>query len=730
MTPRNLAIRVVSSLFITLLLAPPAILAAARVVQESAKVTVPGPTDQRISRVAFSGNTLLALSHRLVELEQGTFRQSVVHRFERANSTAPWRYGGFLHESMAQVGTPSGPPPVTIAIDGDLAVVVFGLVHIYERVGSEWSLTASFDGPPDSLDVEIDAGVIVASGRLCEFRSYRKNSAGHWQQLAGFGPISECSVVTQDVDISGNRVVLANTRAGSLGQQFESSVRVFDGLHSSTPTTITSPFTPSTGFGHAVAIEGNTLLAADDPGVRVFTYNTAAGWTYSATLAPADHFMLSGANTMDIEGGLIALPYPADPQRGNAAGSVGVQRRDSDGTFTEVARLLASDAQPLDTLGNDAAIEGRTIAAASRNNVYFFELPTDLSLSARIHDNFNSGNAANWTPQPGGSFSVVTAGASRVYRQSSVAGNAASLRTNHDWRDQSIQADIRPRAFNGNDRWAGLVVRYQDANNYYYVTARSRGILELKKMVNGVFTSLSAVGMGFEIGGNYRIGLQAVGTRLTLFVDGRNITEVIDDSLAHGSAGFMSYKAAVDYDNVVLSPTPLLSLMEDDFSRTADRWTPVGDGVWNVVGARDNVYEQTSIAGGARSITGVATRDQTVQVEARPLAFGTGPGRWFGLLARYVDDNNYYYVTVRNDDTLSLRKLVNGNIVELRTVPFTLTVGTWYKLRLEAIGTSLRVFVDDELLVEATDNSFAEGRYGLGMYKAHVAFDDFLATQQ
>ena len=49
MTPRNLAFRVVTSLFITLLLVPPPLFAAARVIQERAKVSIPGPTDQRIS---------------------------------------------------------------------------------------------------------------------------------------------------------------------------------------------------------------------------------------------------------------------------------------------------------------------------------------------------------------------------------------------------------------------------------------------------------------------------------------------------------------------------------------------------------------------------------------------------------------------------------------------------------------------------------------------------------
>jgi pectate lyase len=240
--------------------------------------------------------------------------------------------------------------------------------------------------------------------------------------------------------------------------------------------------------------------------------------------------------------------------------------------------------------------------------------------------------------------------------------------------------------------------------------------------------------MGMEIGRNYRLGLEAIGTRLTILADGRRIADVTDSSLVHGSAGPIMYKMRADYDNVVISPSPLLALLKDDFStRPEDWWTTLGEGDWEIItdpSNNNNLFEQSSVAGGARAVTGIKTKDQTIQVEARALEFGAGPGRWFGVMARYVDDNNYYYVTVRNDNTVSLRKLVNGNIVVLRTAPFNLTRFQWYELRLEAIGSSLRVYIDDELKLEATDTSFPEGRYGLAMYKAFVNYDRFLASQQ
>ena len=98
-------------------------------------------------------------------------------------------------------------------------------------------------------------------------------------------------------------------------------------------------------------------------------------------------------------------------------------------------------------------------------------------------------------------------------------------------------------------------------------------------------------------------------------------------------------------------------------------------------------------------------------------------------MARHDDENNYYYLTVRNDNTVSLRRLINGGITVLDSAALPVTVNTWYDLRLEVIGTSLRGYVNGRMLLEATDDTFAVGSYGIAMYKAAVHVDDFNVTQ-
>jgi pectate lyase len=103
-----------------------------------------------------------------------------------------------------------------------------------------------------------------------------------------------------------------------------------------------------------------------------------------------------------------------------------------------------------------------------------------------------------------------------------------------------------------------------------------------------------------------------------------------------------------------------------------------------------------------------------------PESFATGgtQDKCVGLMTRYVDEQNYYYLSLRSSNTVSLRKLVNGAIVNLGSAPLTVTPGTWYSLRLEAVGQKLRAFVDGKQVLEANDGSLATGICGVATYRA------------
>jgi hypothetical protein len=264
------------------------------------------------------------------------------------------------------------------------------------------------------------------------------------------------------------------------------------------------------------------------------------------------------------------------------------------------------------------------------------------------------------------------------------------------------------------------------------MTLSAGNVLTLKRMSNGTFQSLASAPVPVMLNRNYRLRLEAVGTRLRAYVDGRLAVEASDAVLRQGHSGMQMYKARADFDNVVISQDPHLTLLEHRTPFFVDSYWNYALGSWSSEHPSSNQVRlvQQDITGDGRAITRVSASDQIVQVAATATSFAAGSGsRWFGAVARYVDANNFYYVTVRNDNTISLRKLMNGNIQVLDNAPFTVATGTTYTLRLEAIGSSLRAYVNGNLVLEAKDSSHASGKYGLATYKTAARFDDLVAWQ-
>jgi hypothetical protein len=315
-----------------------------------------------------------------------------------------------------------------------------------------------------------------------------------------------------------------------------------------------------------------------------------------------------------------------------------------------------------------------------------------------------------------------------VFRQSSVAGDAGAAFNAVDWTNQSITADVRPTAFSGSDRWAGLFARRSDASNYYYLSLRSSNKLLLRKKVNGGLVSLGSANIPVVLNRNYRLTLTASDGHVSAAVDGRTLIKVDDNELTSGSAGVLSYRAAADFDNVVVSGgSPIVMRHIETWNTGSYGWTATGTGEWWVSNQGYDRVLQNSTLTDARLITGIAlARDQVIEAHVQADHYGIGTNPWFGVLGRYVNDGTYYYVSVRNSNALSLRKVVNGSITVLGTVPFTPTTSApGDRLRLEIIGNKLRAYANGELAVESTDTQpIASGRFGLVTYRASAWFDN------
>ena len=134
-------------------------------------------------------------------------------------------------------------------------------------------------------------------------------------------------------------------------------------------------------------------------------------------------------------------------------------------------------------------------------------------------------------------------------------------------------------------------------------------------------------------------------------------------------------------------PPSAATLFSDDFEDgNSTGWTTSG-GSWSVVTDGSRVLRQSGTSSDARARAGTSSwTDYAVTARVRPTAFN-GSNRFVAVLARAQSNTSYYYLALRSNNTVELKKLVNGSSTTLATASVTVTVGTWYTLRLEVSGS-------------------------------------------
>jgi hypothetical protein len=288
----------------------------------------------------------------------------------------------------------------------------------------------------------------------------------------------------------------------------------------------------------------------------------------------------------------------------------------------------------------------------------------------------------------------------------------------------------------------GLVARYQgtgDKNMYMAGVRNTSGVFtaEIWKNVNGTWTKLTTVTLTHaQFSGMGTMRFDVIGTNLRLFVNGTVVASAVDATFATGTVGIRGAKGAkfsnYNADAVTLQPTTLA--FPDSFAPIIDNQLAPN---WiNQVG-NFNLQLFGVIPVAAAGLTGVNmavldgvnSGDVSISATVNSLASGL----MAGLVARYqgIGDKNMYMAGVRNTSgvfTAEVWKNVKGTWTRLTTVTLSHAqfsgTGT---LRFDAVGSSLRLFVNGTVVASAADATFATGSVGIRGGKG-VKFSNFNAA--
>ncbi len=452
--------------------------------------------------------------------------------------------------------------------DGVAAFAIGGL-PIVEKINGDWVLAQSTytAGDEPGGHVAIDGGRVFYGGTSGTFMGTlieKNSSTGVWgvtARMMGEFRRGDDEFHGRDVDLSGDRAVVYSPYSDEPPMRPTPNLTIFQNFGGTTgwanisgiSSTIETPFEDEVEMrGDEIFMSGN-----DFTGTHVFRRQTSGEWPKVDRLQPltshqgggrtfamhkSDLFIAQQNSNFDHDAGVINVFAKAANGTYDPRGHAGREQR-------RIARRFRHQRTQRD-------------CGLRRRQACYFELPASLAQPARVQETFSGSTPTRWTLSAGSQFSIVQSGASRVLRQAETASPAThtALLTASNWTNQSIQADIRPTAFAGNDRWVGLAAHYRDASNFYYVTLRSSGSVALKKIVNGVFSTIASAPLEVSINRTYRVRLESVGTRQRVYVNGVPMLDADDAAIPSGRAGLLTYRAAANFDNVIVSPTPTTSL--------------------------------------------------------------------------------------------------------------------------------------------------------------------------
>jgi hypothetical protein len=167
-----------------------------------------------------------------------------------------------------------------------------------------------------------------------------------------------------------------------------------------------------------------------------------------------------------------------------------------------------------------------------------------------------------------------------------------------------------------------------------------------------------------------------------------------------------------------------------DWISADDEGTPITG--WSIVADGSSVFKQGSASSDPSwSIGGdVSWTDQIVEVKIK---FDDVPDESAAALvaARFTSFDSYYYLEIRGDGGIKIRKRVDGSTGDVTRydpdVP--LTGNTWYTVGIGAVGTTLTAYFGGVPVAMGTDSDLARGGIGIGTAEeAVVAFDDVSVT--
>lgn len=614
--------------------------------------------------------------------------------------------------------------------------------------GSDWiitnNITVATDAPyvdADSLDFHLVSGSVAEDTASATY--LQKNTdfdgvnrgtppdAGAFEFVSGGATVPDAPSSLSATAVSSSQINLSWTDNADDEDGFKVERKEGAGSYSQIAT-----------LGENVTTYNNTNLSASTTYTyRVVAYNTAGNSSYSNE---------ANATTQSAGG---TLPSPWSNQDIGAVGATGSASYSSgvftvDGSGADVWNTADELHYVYQQLSGDVEIIARIASQEdthiwSKSGVMIRESLSAGSKQAHMFMTPNYGFNFQWRTQTDSTSSGSTGGTTsadpnnwvRLVRSgSSISAYSSSDGTSWTQVGSTVTISMNTAVY------VGLSVCSHSDGNLCTTEFDNVDVIvapEAPSSLSATGVSSSQINLSWTDNSNdetgFKVERKTTGSFAQIAALGSNITSFSDTGLTASTIytyRVLSYNSAGNssYSNEASDTSEAIpALFSDDFEDGNDNGWTQETGSWSVVTDEGSKrYEQgTYTTAEYRTSTGnTSWDDYTFEVDVQPLSFDGNSAIFINF--RYSDNSNTYRAVIHGYNQLRLQKKVSGALTELANESYTFNTGTIYTIRLEAVGTNLKVYVNDNLEISETDASHSSGEIALATWKTTANFDNVL----
>lgn len=243
--------------------------------------------------------------------------------------------------------------------------------------------------PIGTIDLSDDGNRAIFAASGSPYEAYVMERTTHGWERAAILPAGWSVFYETSIAIGDDVAVVGAPEDDSAAGWLSGSAFVYErGPSGWTRTQELAPHDAASedGFGSSLALDGDTLVVAashalvryGDGAAAAYVFERGAGgWVETQKLVPSstDWTFGSFGFATALQGDTLVLGSRGSSDAGTLSGSAFVFERGPSG-WTEVAQLVASDAEPGTRFGNTVAVDGNRLlvgAAGSSPAVYVFE---------------------------------------------------------------------------------------------------------------------------------------------------------------------------------------------------------------------------------------------------------------------------------------------------------------------------------------------------------------------